>query len=108
MKKVYLDDERSTPEGWVRTYRVQETIDLLKTGKVMSVSLDHDLGIPDENGYQVMEWIEREIRDNPDFYCPIIRIHTANAPARERMKAARKSINKYLYKRKHGLLDEDK
>ena len=41
--KVYLDDVRQAPEGWVRTYTVAETIELLKTGEVVELSLDHDL-----------------------------------------------------------------
>jgi hypothetical protein len=42
--KVCLDDERPTPEGWVGVRTVQECIDKLKTGQVVAVSLDHDLG----------------------------------------------------------------
>ena len=29
--KVYMDDLRSTPIGWERTFTVEETIDKLKT-----------------------------------------------------------------------------
>lgn len=43
--KVYLDDVRVTPPGWVRTYTVEQTISILKTGNVTYLSLDHDLGI---------------------------------------------------------------
>jgi len=39
--KVYLDDERNTPEGWVRTYTVEETIEHLKTRAVAELSLDN-------------------------------------------------------------------
>ena len=42
--KVYLDDERSTPDGWVRVYWPEEAIELLKAGGVTEISLDHDLG----------------------------------------------------------------
>ncbi|WP_404305676.1 cyclic-phosphate processing receiver domain-containing protein [Neorhodopirellula lusitana] len=42
--KVYLDDERTTPEGWHRIYWPDEAIELLKTGKVTDISLDHDRG----------------------------------------------------------------
>lgn len=47
--KVYLDDERQTPEGWHRFYWPEEAIELLKQGKVTEISLDHDLG-DDEHG----------------------------------------------------------
>ena len=42
--RVFLDDERATPPGWVRTYWPDEVITLLKTGDVVELSLDHDLG----------------------------------------------------------------
>lgn len=42
--KVFLDDERRTPEGWVRVYWPDEAIALLQTGQVTEISLDHDLG----------------------------------------------------------------
>lgn len=42
--KVFLDDERTTPEGWVRVYWPGESIALLQTGQVTDISLDHDLG----------------------------------------------------------------
>lgn len=32
--KVYLDDLRPTPEGWKRTYTVEETIALIEKGSV--------------------------------------------------------------------------
>ncbi len=54
--KVYLDDERETPEGWTRVYWPYEAIELLQTGQVTEISLDHDLG--DDNrgtGYDVVQ-----------------------------------------------------
>ena len=43
--KVYLDDERDTPAGWIRTYNVEQTIALLSTRCVQEISLDHDLAL---------------------------------------------------------------
>ena len=37
--KVYLDDERTTPDGWRRVYWPDEAIELLKTGTVTDISL---------------------------------------------------------------------
>jgi hypothetical protein len=42
--KVFLDDGRPTPAGWMRAYWPDEVIALLKTGRVEELSLDHDLG----------------------------------------------------------------
>lgn len=47
--KVYLDDERETPYGWTRVYWPEEAIDLLRTGMVEVISLDHDLGDDDRD-----------------------------------------------------------
>ncbi|WP_199194448.1 MULTISPECIES: cyclic-phosphate processing receiver domain-containing protein [Photobacterium] len=42
--KIFLDDCRSTPDGLVRTYTSQETIELLKSSQVEALNLVHDLG----------------------------------------------------------------
>ena len=50
-----MDDKRDTPEGWVRVYWPHEAIELLKTGTVEEISLDHDLGDDDKGtGYDVV------------------------------------------------------
>lgn len=84
--KVYLDDERNTPEGWTRTYTVAETIKLLETGEVEELSLDNDLGYSNletmeyhPEGFNVLLWLEEKVHNEPDFEVPIIYIHTANA-----------------------------
>jgi hypothetical protein len=43
--KVYLDDERPVPDGWIGCKTPSEAIELLKTGQVETISLDHDLGL---------------------------------------------------------------
>jgi hypothetical protein len=91
--KVYLDDERKTPEGWHRVYWPDEAIALLKTGEVKEISLDHDLG--DDNrgtGYDVILWIEEQVFTN-HFSPPKIKVHSANTSAREKMELAIKNIN---------------
>ncbi len=93
--KVYLDDMRTAPEGWVPCLWPSEVIDLLKTGLVTHVSLDHDLGDDDRGtGYDVLTWIEREVIVNDDFVPPDISIHTANPAARQRMELAVVSIRR--------------
>ena len=60
--KVYLDDERATPEGWTRVYWPSEAIELLQTGQVTELSLDHDLGDDARGtGYDVVLWIEEQV-----------------------------------------------
>ena len=45
--KVYLDDLRTPPDGWVLVQWPEEAIELLETGEVTELSLDHDLGVDD-------------------------------------------------------------
>ncbi len=100
MIKLYLDDEREAPEGWIRVYWPDEAIEILKTGNVERISLDHDLG--DDlhgTGYDVLLWIEEQVIINK-FQPPKIKIHTANSSAREKMEAGVRSIKKYLSENK--------
>jgi hypothetical protein len=92
--KVYLDDERETPSGWQRVYWPEEAIELLKTGKVTELSLDHDLG-DDEHGtgYDVVLWVEEAVFTN-NFIPPKMKVHSANASAREKMESGIKNIMK--------------
>lgn len=91
--KVYLDDERNTPPGWVRCYWPHELINYLKGGKVNELSLDHDLGDDEKGtGYDVLLWIEEQVFLN-DFIPPKMMVHSANASARVKMQAAIKKIN---------------
>ena len=90
--KVYLDDERIAPDGWVQARWPDEVIELLKTGKVAELSLDHDLGDDRRGtGYDVLLWLEEQVICSR-FKPPVIRVHTANASARLKMEAAIRSI----------------
>jgi hypothetical protein len=91
--KIFLDDVREAPIGWMRTKTVEETIDLLGKCQVDEISLDHDLGEGNLEGYHVLTWIEQHIHDN--YYTPpTIHIHSDNPPGRLRMEAAAKSIER--------------
>lgn len=91
--KVYLDDERNTPPGWVRCYWPHEVINYLKSGKVNELSLDHDLGDDKKGtGYDVLLWIEEQVFLN-GFIPPKMTVHSANASARVKMQAAIKKIH---------------
>ena len=86
--RVYLDDERETPDGWVRVYWPDEAIALLKGGGVTEISLDHDLGDDERGtGYDVLLWIEEQVVLH-QFQAPAIRVHSANSSARQKMEAA--------------------
>lgn len=90
--KVYLDDKRETPDGWIRVYWPNEAIEILKTGKVKNISLDHDLGDDDVGtGYDVILWIEEAVATS-DFVPPKIIVHSANSSARIKMELGIKKI----------------
>lgn len=92
--KVYLDDERATPDGWVRVYWPDEAVSLLATGKVSELSLDHDLGDDERGtGYDVVLWIEEAVALR-GFIPPLTRVHSANSSAREKMEAGIAAIRR--------------
>jgi hypothetical protein len=94
--RVFLDDERTTPEGWIRTFWPDEVIALLIAGGVVELSLDHDLGDDERGtGYDVILWIEEAVATR-GFLPPKITVHSANASAREKMLAGIRSIEKLL------------
>jgi len=90
--RVYLDDERTTPEGWVRVYWPDEAIALLETGQVEELSLDHDLGDDERGtGYDVVLWVEEAVALH-GFRPPRMSVHSANSSARQKMESGIRSI----------------
>jgi hypothetical protein len=90
--RVYLDDERQTPDGWVRAYWPDEVIALLECGHVEELSLDHDLGDDARGtGYDVVVWIEEAVALR-GFRPPRISVHSANSSARQKMESGIQSI----------------
>lgn len=85
--KVYLDDVRNPKRDygddwiWVQTY--QEAINLLKTGQVEMISLDHDLGTK-YTGYDVAKWIEEQVLQH-QIPCPQVYCHSQNPVGKERI-----------------------
>jgi hypothetical protein len=94
MIKVYMDDERVTPEGWVRTYTVEETIEKLETRQVSHLSLDNDLGEGLQEGYKVLDWLEETVYNDRKFPMPEVQIHSANASRVQYMKRALGAIER--------------
>jgi len=93
--KVYLDDLRPTPEGWTHVCWPDEAIELLKSGQVEQICLDHDLE-DDERGtaYDVVLWIEEAVVTQ-GFKPPKIMLHSANSAARQKMESGILSIMRF-------------
>ena len=99
--KIYLDDVRDAPPGWIQTTTADTTIQFLETGRVTHLSLDHDLG-DDEGvgtGYDVLLWIEEQVFMH-GFTPPKIWIHSANCAAWTKMEQAIEAIEKCVEMRK--------
>lgn len=100
--KVYLDDKRLAPKGWVRCFWPDQVINLLKTGGVTELSLDHDLG--DDSigkGIDVIDWLKEAVHSGFEGYPKNITIHSDNGPGRQYMELGIQSLNR-LIKTKHG------
>ena len=92
--RLFLDDERPVPDGWVRVRWPDEVIALLEAGGVSEVSLDHDLGDDRRGtGYDVLLWIEEAVAVR-GFTPPKLHVHSANSSARLKMEAGISSIEK--------------
>ena len=100
--KVWLDDRRDAADGWLHVRTPDEAIELLRTGQVEEISLDHDLGLfttegKEWTGYAVLKWLEHEVATGTAaFDIPIISIHSANPVGRKRMEQAIASIARLL------------
>jgi hypothetical protein len=93
-KNVFIQERYGShgDEIWVKT--VDEAIELLKTGKVESISLDNDLGDGVKEGYHVADWLEEQafIGSIPELD---INVHSDNTVAKERMLQAIRSAYRY-------------
>ena len=85
--KLYVDDERQAPNGWVNVKSAEMAIKLLKEGRVEELSLDHDLGRK-KTGYDIVLWMERAVMEGSFELPNKIIIHTANPVGRQKMAAA--------------------
>jgi hypothetical protein len=87
--RLWVDDERSAPEGWFVAETSQGAIAFLQDyldghvfGVLEEISLDHDLG-GDDTGMKVLDWMVEH-----NVWPKTLTIHTSNPPARQRMLAA--------------------
>lgn len=90
--KLWVDDCRNPNEfgkigwNWAKTY--EDAIEILSTGNVTEISLDHDLGFlasigqfeKELTGYDILKWMEEY-----DIWPDKIYVHSQNPVGRERM-----------------------
>lgn len=87
--KIFLDDLREAPQGYVTARTYEECIELLKNNEVEVLSLDHDLGT-DKTGYDVCLWLAEN-----EYFIPEIYIHSANPVGQMNMTQL---LNRYMPK----------
>ncbi len=102
--RLWHDDIREAPEGWVVARTNAEAMHYLRTGEVTEISLDHDLGLQNdtvlpedvdelidlmqeraknqENGLDLVKWMVLH-----NHVPETIRIHSWNPPAAKEMAA---------------------
>lgn len=85
MIKVYLDDLRHAPDGWIRLIDAQSCLSILREGIVSELSLDHDLGEESPNGTWLVKQICADVRDGK-YTLPLCRVHSQNPVGRRRME----------------------
>jgi NAD+-processing family protein with receiver domain len=90
--RVWLDDlleDRAAPPGWVHVTSAHAAIELIDTGRVIELSLDHDLGDDEiaDRGVDVVDHIaERQVIAGLDLWPRDgITIHSANPAGRDQM-----------------------
>lgn len=94
--KLYLDDERETPEGWLRVWGINQAKIMLETRLVSHLSVDNDLGSsdPKTEGFNLLNWLEEKVYEDPTFPIPIITVHSANAGRVPSMKQTAAKLEK--------------
>lgn len=71
---LWLDDNRAPPPGWTWAKTANEAAYVLAVHPVTYASLDHDLGIHQPTGYDLVRWMIRT--SNWPQYRP--GVHSAN------------------------------
>lgn len=92
MVKIWLDDERRSPSGFMHFHSVNEVIDFISTSGYAAfyLDLDHDLGEYASDGgdaINLIYWLIENGYNENAFYTFKFNLHTMNPVGRENMKA---------------------
>ncbi|HMA92815.1 MAG TPA: cyclic-phosphate processing receiver domain-containing protein [Polyangiaceae bacterium] len=84
--KVFLDDQRPAPKGWILARSADEAIDWLRRGEVTELSLDYDLGDPHfGTGLVVLDWLETALSEGR-LRLPRLVAHSGSPLGRRRLE----------------------
>jgi hypothetical protein len=93
--RLWLDDDlvdRAAPEGWLHVMTAREANNTLAEGRVIALSLDHDLGDDERcgRGIDVVDYLAEQQEVHGRLLWPRegITLHTANPAGRDQMARA--------------------
>lgn len=110
--KVWLDDTRRAPKGWVLVQTPWDFRELLNrfSKQITHVSFDHDLGSGCETGYDLAKDIEESVLGAdktigwPINHDIIFYVHSANPVGAKRIQAALNNALKFMGRKPHTIM----
>jgi len=94
--KLFVDDLRDPPKGWVVARTSFEAINLLKSSQyIEAISLDHDLGGEDTAMRVAHKLIEMDMNEEIDISSINITVHSANPVGKANLEGLLKSYLRY-------------
>ena len=91
---LWLDDVREAPKGWVWVKNMDQfrTACEVFNGEILRISFDNDLGAGEREGWEIANWLLREVKEERIQKPEIIEVHSMNPVARDRIKMTAKDI----------------
>ena len=96
--KIFLDDHREPPAGWVKGTHPDEVISHILQGEAEIIDLDYHPGNDGKyTGLTVLKWLQNEIGEGrTPAVVPWNMIHTSDQEAWEIMEGIRRRIYKWI------------
>ncbi len=93
--KIYLDDERRAPEGFIHVRNMSELQGLLKrcNDEIEVMSFDHDLGDGEPDGYAIIKWL---FQAHGNRYPKEVIVHSANPSGAANIRAYDACVRRHL------------
>lgn len=93
MKKLYLDDLRPIPEGYIGVRSYAEFVTYItNNGLPDFISFDHDLGL-EESGYDCAKWLVNHCLDH-NFRLPKFDVHSQNPVGKQNILSLLQNFKK--------------
>jgi len=98
--KLYVDDERTSPDGWILAKNYDEAIAILikEEGNIYAISLDHDLGgigTNEKTGQDIALWLEKQVYTQGYKAPRHMTSHSQNPVGKQNIKLTLYSIWKF-------------